>query len=318
LQYSTAGVQWSFRPDWVLSVTGVHTLGIKGLLSYNINVDPAFNTATPGAPLCQMFGQSVCSQFGEVPWDQNGDRLHYNALILAVSKAMSRRFSINSSYTYSKANNFYDDPTGAGSLLLSNPFNFRADYGPAQTDQRSRIIFSSIIDPSQVPPFFGKGWEISLISTFSTPLPYDITEGSPQPDGATPIRPPGISRNNGARGSDAQVLQLLNDYRSSIGLAPLDRPLHPLSLNTADTDIRLSKAFLIKERFKLLVQGEAFNLFNHANFITNSGNAGNAGFGFSGVNGTAESDLIGLPTSTQGALGSGGPRSFQFAVKLTF
>jgi len=318
LQYSTAGIQWSFRPQWVFSVTGVHSLGIKGLLSYNINVDQAFNTATPDAPLCRRFSQAVCSQFGEVPWDQNGDHLHYNALILAVTKTMSKRFSINSSYTLSKAQNEYDDPTGAGNSLLSNPFNFKADYGPAQTDQRHRVIFSAIVDPSRIPPFFGKGWEVSLISTFNTPLPYDITEASPAADGATPIRPPGISRNNGARGSQARVLQLINAYRVSQGLAPLDRPLDPLSLNTRDTDLRISKTFAIKEPFKLKLQAEAFNLFNSANFISNSGNAGNAGFGFSGVNGIADSNQIGLPSSTQGALGSGGPRSFQFSVKLSF
>jgi len=323
LQYSTLGIQWSFRPEWVFSATGVHTLGIKGLLSYNANVDPAFNTPTPAAPapgsqLCQRFTETICQQFGEVPWDQNGDHLHYNALILAVTKSMSKRFSLNSSYTLSKANNEYDDPTGAGNSLLSNPFNFRADYGPAQTDQRHRFIFSGIFDPSRLPPFFGKGWEISLISTFNTPLPYDIVASSPNADGATPIRPPGISRNNGARGSQARVLQLINNYRASLGLAPLNRPLNPLSLNVRDTDLRLSKTLPIRDRFKLKLQGEVFNLLNSSNFISNSGNAGNAGFGFSGVSGIADSDNIGLPSSTQGALGSGGPRSFQFSAQLSF
>jgi hypothetical protein len=318
LQYTTGGIQWSFHPKWVLAATGVHALGVKGLLSYNINVDPSFATATPGAPLCQMFGQSVCSQFGEVPWDQNGDHLHYNAFVLSVTKIMSQRFSISSSYTYSKANNQYDDSTGAGNTVLSDPFNFKKDYGPAQTDQRHRFIFTSIVDPSHLPPFFGRGWEIGLITSYTTPLPYDIFESAPQADGATPIRPPGVDRNNGARGSQSHLLQLINNYRASVGLGPLGRPLNPLSLNIADTDLRLSKSFTIKEPFQLTLTAEAFNLFNHPNFVSNSGNAGNAGFGFSGVNGVANSNNIGLPTSTLGALGAGGPRSFQFAIKLNF
>ena len=318
LQYTTGGFQWSFLPKWVLSMTGVHALGVKGLLSYNINVDPAFNTATPGAPLCKMFGQSVCSEFGEVPWDQNGDRLHYNAFVLSVTKTVGQRFSLNSSYTYSKSNDFYDDSTGAGNTVLSNPFNFRADYGPAQTDQRHRFIFSSIIDPSHIPPFFGRGWEIGLISTFTTPLPYDVFESSTQPDGATPIRPPGVSRNNGARGSQTRLLALINAYRVSVGESPINRPLTPNSLNIRDTDLRISKAFVLKEPFVLRVQAEAFNLFNSPNFVSNSGNAGNAGFGFSGVVGTADSPNVGLPTSTLGALGAGGPRAFQFSVRLNF
>jgi hypothetical protein len=89
-------------------------------------------------------------------------------------------------------------------------------------------------------------------------------------------------------------------------------------LNVRDTDLRLSKAIPIRDRFKLRLQAEVFNLLNSPNFISNSGNAGNAGFGFSGVNGTADSNNIGLPSSTQGALGSGGPRAFQFSAKFSF
>jgi hypothetical protein len=89
-------------------------------------------------------------------------------------------------------------------------------------------------------------------------------------------------------------------------------------LNVRDTDLRLSKTLPIRDRFKLKLQGEVFNLLNSSNFISNSGNAGNAGFGFSGVSGIADSDNIGLPSSTQGALGSGGPRSFQFSAQLSF
>ena len=182
LEYTTGGFQWSFAPKWVLAMTGVHTLGVRGFISRNINVDQNFNTATPDAPLCQMYGTvAICSQFGAVPWVQNGDHLHYNAFVVALQKNMSDRFLFNTSYTLSKAENESDDSTG--STLASDPFNFRADYGAAQTDQRNRFIFSGVFDPSHLPPFFGKGWQISLISSFSTPLPFSITEASPAPDG---------------------------------------------------------------------------------------------------------------------------------------
>src|SRR5262249_9454954 len=152
------------------------------------------------------------------------------------------------------------------------------------------------------------------ISTYTSPLPYDVFESSTQIDGATPIRPPGVSRNNGARGSQARLLALINDYRVSVPVAdggplpPITRPLTPNSLDIRDTDLRISKAFTLKEPFVLRVQAEAFNLFNSPNFVSNSGNAGNAGFGFSGVVGNADSPNVGLPTSTLGALGAGGPR----------
>ena len=103
----------------------------------------------------------------------------------------------------------------------------------------------------------------------------------PQPRmGPLRVRPPGLTRNNGARGSETQNLQFINSYRVSQGLTPLNRELEPLSLDTRDTDLRLSKTFAIKERFRVKLQAEVLNLLNSANFISNSGNAGNAGFGF--------------------------------------
>jgi hypothetical protein len=313
VQYWSGGFQWQLASKYVLSVDGVHGLGVKGILSRDINADPEFNIATPAAPLCQMFGQPICSQFGATTWASNGNTLHYNALVISLTKVMSQRFQFNTSYTYSKADNFFDESVGSAGQLLSNPFSSVADRGPATTDVRDRFVLSGIYDPSGLFPFYGKNWEISLITSFNTPTPYNISTGATQADGITPIRPDGIGRNSGARGSAAKTLALVNAFRVSQGLDPLDRPLSPLSLDMRDTDLRISKGFHLRENLLLKLQGEVYNVFNSANFISN---AGNAGFGISGVIGVATSNNVGLPTSTPGPLGAGGPRTFQLAARL--
>ena len=70
-------------------------------------------------------------------------------------------------------------------------------------------------------------------------------------------------------------------------------------------DLRLSRDFVFRERWKLSLIGEAFNLFNIANLSGRSGDLLGAGFG--------------QPTSraTQ-VFGSGGPRAFQLAVRASF
>jgi Carboxypeptidase regulatory-like domain/TonB dependent receptor/TonB-dependent Receptor Plug Domain len=314
VQYWSGGFQWAFTKGFVLSMDGVHSLGIHGIASRDINVDQNFNVAVPAAPLCQYFGMSVCTQFGGTTWIANQDVTHYNALILAVNKSLSHRVQFNTSYTLSKADNLYNESVGSGGDNFSNPFFPGADKGPAVTDQRHRFIFSSIIDPSHFGPFFGGGWEIALISTYSTPLPYDITAGT-QPDGITPFRPAGIGRNNGNRGSDATLLADINAYRSANGLPTIDRTLTPNNLNFRSNDLRLSRTIPLGERFRVRLQGEVFNLFNSANFISNSGHAG---FGVSGIVGDANSSSVGLPTSTPGVLGVGGPRAFQLSARVTF
>jgi hypothetical protein len=314
VQYWSGGLQWEIAKGYVLSMDGVHSLGIRGILSRDSNVDQAFNIAVPSAPLCQQFGMPVCSQFGATTWISNGDTLKYNAFIIALNKRLSQRLQFNTSYTLSKAENLYNESVGSGGDNLSDPFNYQADRGPAVTDQRHRFILSAIVDPSRLPPFFGNGWELALISSFNTPLPYDITAGT-QPDGITPFRPAGISRNNGNRGSESGLLADINAYRESQGLSIIDRELTPNTLNFRSTDLRLSRTISLGEHFRVRLQGEVFNLFNSPNFISNSGHAG---FGVSGIVGDANSSSVGLPTSTPGVLGVGGPRAFQLSARVSF
>jgi len=156
---STLGIQWSFRPEWVFSATGVHTLGIKGLLSYNANVDPAFNTPTlPRRRLAHNSASASPRPFANSSAKFRGTK----TAITCTTRAHPCRYKIHEQAILAqfvlyplKANNEYDDPTGAGNSLLSNPFNFRAT-----TDRRRPISGTAYLqrhfDPSRLPPFFGK------------------------------------------------------------------------------------------------------------------------------------------------------------------
>ncbi len=317
-QYTSGGLQWGFSSDFVLSIDGVHMLGVKGMITRDINVDPSFAIAAPQSPLCEQFGNSVCKQFGALPYEDNGNTSHYNALVVSLKKRFSKRIQINTSYTLSKSDNFSDDSVATeGISPVSNPFNYAAERGPAITDQRHRFVFSGILDPSRFPPFFGTGWLIAVVSSFSTPLPIDILQASPAPDGVSILRPPGITRNQGNRGSPAQLLNLVNAFRNSEGVPVLTRPLFPQNLNFRDTDVRLSKTlFLGRRDASLTLSVEAYNLFNQTNFISNGGPGG--GWMGSGVQNIATSNFVGEARSTPGVLGSGGPRTIQFAARFSF
>ncbi len=71
-----------------------------------------------------------------------------------------------------------------------------------------------------------------------------------------------------------------------------------------NTDLRLTKIFSVKERYRLEVFGEAFNLFNIANLTGYSFNIGPS---------------FGQPTSRfNQVFGSGGPRAFQVGGRVSF
>ena len=75
--------------------------------------------------------------------------------------------------------------------------------------------------------------------------------------------------------------------------------------NIVTQDLRLSRDFSLQERWRMTLIGEVFNLFNIGNLSGRSGDLLNPGFG------QATSRV------TQ-VFGSGGPRSFQIAARLSF
>jgi len=78
------------------------------------------------------------------------------------------------------------------------------------------------------------------------------------------------------------------------------------------TDLAVRRDFPIHERLKLQFRAEAFNVFNHPNFGTINGQSGTSTFGQATA--TLASSLGVLSPLYQ----MGGPRSMQFALKLSF
>jgi hypothetical protein len=112
----------------------------------------------------------------------------------------------------------------------------------------------------------------------------------------------------------AQLVQNYNQqYADKITLGGLPAPTLTLPTNYSfndgffTQDFRLSRAFHFKsDRLELDTLGEVFNLFNTANLVQYGGNlADTASFGQPGARFTQ-------------VFGSGGPRAFQFGVRLSF
>ena len=109
-------------------------------------------------------------------------------------------------------------------------------------------------------------------------------------------------------------------------LLPLVRDDLKFGDNFSSLDLRVSKVFRIGERWTIEPIAEVFNLFN----VTNVLGVSNVNYsGFSNVlvpdsndpssPGFLRSSSFGQPVTTAGGVfGSGGPRAFQFAARVTF
>jgi hypothetical protein len=170
----------------------------------------------------------------------------------------------------------------------------------------------------QLPAWF----ELGLNFSYSSAPPFSATVGSSSTgidfngDGTFGDLLPGTTVNAFNRGLGRDELARLVDQFNQTYAGKSDphgRAIPSLTLpasyafgdNFHSLDLRLSRSFVVRERWRLFVIGEVFNLYNKANLSGYSADLTNAAFG--------------QPTAryTQ-VFGSGGPRAFQLALRLAF
>ena len=259
-------------------------------------------------------------------WFSWGDSL-YNALELDVNRRFSNGLSFRGVYTWSKALDDGDsvNQTTAGNApgLISNPFDIRADWGPATYDVRNVGVMSVVYE---LPLGRGKpyvsnlhgpantllsGWSLDSILTAMNGFPFTgQLSYNPSNNGDTrnPVRPfvnPNFT-GSAINGTPTQWFYpsffLQPPPNSGFwGNATRNNLVGP-SLVT--WDFSAVKNTRLRERLSLQFRAEIFNLLNRANFNTPNLIV----FTPSGVSGTA-----GAITST-----STTARQVQFGLKLVW
>ncbi len=310
------GVQREFSSNFALRADYIRNIGTHFIIGRIIGTVP-FNPVVGGPELVKNLESSV--------------RTKYDGLLLSFEKRFAQRYQLRASYTLSRTLNFANDdqiPFSNGPIDSSN---LQLEYGPTPNDQRHRFTFSGLF---QLP------WDVRLspIMTLASSVPMDIL----LPDGSSRVCE--LSRNAGAREfqTGAQLNAALTQINAAGGsLCPNAdpstgfKPRVPLPLVRDDLkfgdsfsslDLRVSKVFKVGERVTIEPIAEVFNLFN----VTNVLGVSNVNYsGFSNVlvrdssdpsnPGFNRSSSFGQPVTTAGGVfGSGGPRAFQFAARVTF
>jgi hypothetical protein len=290
VQQSNLGVQWEFAYNFVLKADYLHNFGTHFIIGRTIGV---VNNPVVGGP-------------DRVVNLESSVKFFYDGLLVSVEKRMANRYQFRASYTLSKAFNYANDDQIPFSNGPIDPNNLQLEYGPTPNDQRHRFAFAATADL----PY---GFRLSPIVTFASGVPMDILLPSGQ------SRIPLLQRNAGGRlfKNVSELNAFIQHVNSQGGINGSLLPLAPANTRFNDgfssVDVRLSKVFSFNDRVKLEPMAEIFNLFNTTNILGVS-NTNYSGFG--NVLGTPS---FGQPVTTAGGVfGSGGPRAFQFAAKLTF
>ncbi|MFP5205165.1 MAG: carboxypeptidase regulatory-like domain-containing protein [Acidobacteriota bacterium] len=257
-------------------------------------------------------------------WDSIGVS-SYHALESEISRRISRGLLFRGVYTWSKALDDGDslNATAAGNApgLLSNPFDPKADWGPATYNLGQVFVFEGSYElpfgPDKmwlssahgVPAALSQGWTANSIVTLQSGFPFTPQlsyNPSNNGDGKNPVRP---FLNPGFRGSPivGKPTQWFtpeaflapppgSGFYGNLGRDALSGP------GLATWDFSLLKDTSIHEGTSVQFRAEFFNLLNRANFNTPNLVA----FTPAGVSPTA-----GVVTSTATT-----SRQIQFALKL--
>jgi hypothetical protein len=332
-----ASASMEFQPfkDSVLSISGIHLRGVHLGSFYNVNqpdvqgtVEVFNSTGQPGCkdvyfdfkdsgippnmvPHCPDryppgfvipgtphinaipgFRDPQFSVFFEArsSWDSV-----YDGLLVNFNKRLTHHFSVEASYTY--AHSIDDGPNPSFVLIPqdSNGGNFRSERASSADDVRHRFVANAIFS-SPAENIYLRNFTFSTILTFQSPQYFTKYAGF-DANGD-------VFGNNDRVGSEPR-----NTFKGD-------------SLQTID--IRLERTFPIRERFKLQLMVEAFNLFNTVNvhyFNTSYGAADFCPFdpGAPGCAGVTQFFREGSPNQSYGTPSAVfNPRQLQFVARVMF
>ncbi|HEY7182076.1 MAG TPA: hypothetical protein VIC84_11685, partial [Blastocatellia bacterium] len=345
---------------------------------YTIN--PATGVATPGArnpviPACASaqnallftnpaaYAAANCS-LGPIQYGLPGIFSRYSALQVEVNKRFSRGFQLTGAYSLAKYTTL---------ASISNNNNLYEGFGPSSSQPRSRVTASAVWD---LPKYKGKtrllrgalnSWQLSTIMQMQSGTPTSVTlPGTLDIDGdgtfVNRLQGTGVSSFGYNLNAD-DIRSLVAKYNASIPAAPtlllkdvtaaqrdalgtaLPYIVLPDDFSNSDSflthDLRVTRSISFREKVKLQLIAEGFNIFNIANLNGFSGALNalgrataatggvptlpnntpiNQGLDCSGPRAAFVCGLtFGQPTGRVSPIfGSGGPRAFQLAARLSF
>jgi hypothetical protein len=323
------GMRPPYVQDWNLSVQrslGVYLLdvryiGSKGTrLPRMIEANPSIYG--PGATAdnadarrlyagCQ--GADGPCNFASVGLLTDSTNSTYHAGQVSLTRRFHERLGFVASYTFSKTLDYISSFNVAGSApklvagendLAQNPFDLNAEHGPSLFDARHRFVFSG----SYRLPW--GGLQLNTIASFSSGTPFTVYDSqnvalqgsSPEITGFYSSRPNLIGDPNSGPHTASQwittsAFQRLDPITQagqfgSEGRNALRGP------GIANVDLSLLKTFAVRERTRLELRAEIFNVLNHANFSLPDNDLASPNFGQ--------------------ILSAGPPRLVQFGAKLLF
>jgi hypothetical protein len=293
----------------------VFGLGYVGALGRKLPYRYEANMGLPGTGLAGLpfasFGRTASTMVFT-----DGVNSNYNSLQVNLTKRMGHGLSFQGAYTWSKSLG-YTDQTG----LLLNPFDRRANYGPADFDRQHTLTIAHVWDlpvgtgtnhmnHGMIGQILGN-WAINGVFTWASGQPFTVFAdplffGGPNGTVIANVSGPvTFADNNLGFGTPF--------FNTSAFTVPAPGTFGNLGRNSLrgpgfkNYNFSLFKTFAFMDRYKFELRGEAYNLTNSPHWGTPVTSLNAANFG-------TLAQPLGGDTNAYGSMG----RQVNLAVRLIF
>jgi len=287
---------------------------------------------TPFRRRLYLANPTLGAAYASINTMDDGAVAHYNGLLVSMQHRFAHNYTANVNYTDS---NCISDSDFGAALAASNnsqPFNRHADWGLCAFDTRhnfnaSLVATSAINHPNAWVRRLLNDWQIAPLVHISSGQPINLVTG--KDNSLTSINQSNNDRPNQVLANVFATNPICNN-----GATPCVQWFNPAAFqpnalgtfgslgrnavrgpHNVTADFALSRIFKINERYSVQARAEAFNVFNHANFVGAISPAGGTTYAIfsNGVNPNN------LSSSSFGRIPSAfDPRIIQFALKFYF
>jgi len=233
--HASAGVQHAFNSHWTLGADWTHEEGNHGYRRYMYQAGYTLFAPDP----------AVQQDVPNITVFRTDNRSRYDGLSVHLQANLSR-FSLIVNYTLSSAETWgcvlgelFDYVNG-----VCNPLHAFAngDYGPSGENVTHRLVLAGTVH-------LPRGFEFSVLSQAESARPFTLT---------TPVDVNGFGDTLDDRAVVNGVQTAMDQFRGTPYI---------------QTDVRISRPFSFRDRWRLMPFIEIFNLFNRnnpgANYVTN-------------------------------------------------
>jgi hypothetical protein len=273
--------QRQFGKDWLMSATylGNATRHIWASTDINYAVYTGSPTTSTTANTAQrrltyLANPSQGQYYGDIQQTDDGATAEYHGLLLKAEHRMATHFQLLTTFNWSHCVSDWDFGGELGNVLYQNPLNRHGERGPCSFDHRLQFNTSLVATSggfgNTATKLITKNWQVSPIISLLSGAPIMITDGGVDNSRSGQLQDrPNVVLPNAVIPAQRTVLEWFNPAAFAVQPIGTFGNLGRFAVygpGTIQFDLSVSRRFDIKERFKLEVRSDLFNIMNHGNW----------------------------------------------------